>query len=85
MVGGNPKLGYELMQRAMAITKRGNHSIMVSSAERCATALQDRKLFHDLLTEVIEAGDVPKYRLQNKLARRQAGRLLRQIDELFYD
>ena len=85
MVGGNPKLGYELMQRAMKNTNRGNHSIMVSTAERCATALQDRKLFHDLLTEVIEAGDVPKYRLSNKLARRQAGRLLRQIDELFYD
>jgi hypothetical protein len=57
----------------------------VSSAERCATALQDRKLFHDLLTEVIEAGDVPKYRLPNKLARHDAERLLKQIDDLFYD
>jgi hypothetical protein len=85
MVGGNPKLGYELMQRAMANTKRGNRSIQVSTAERCATALQDRKMFHDLLTEVIEGGDVPKYRLSNKLARRGAARLLRQIDELFYD
>jgi hypothetical protein len=85
MVGGNPKLGYELMQRAMKLTNRGAHGIMVSSAERCATALQDRKLFHDLLTEVIEAGDVPKYRLPNKLARHDAERLLKQIDDLFYD
>jgi hypothetical protein len=85
MVGGNPHLGLELMNRAMAFTNRGNHSIQVSTAERCATALQDRKMFHDLLTEVIEAGDVPKYRLPNKLARHNAERLLKQIDELFYD
>jgi hypothetical protein len=85
MVGGNPKLGYELMQRAMAITHRGAHGIQVSTAERCAPALQDRKLFHDLLTEVIEAGDVPKHRLPNKLARHQAERLLKQINDLFYD
>jgi hypothetical protein len=85
MVGGNPKLGWELMQRAMTITKRQAHSIMVSSAQRCAPALQDRKMFHDLLTEVIEAGDAPKFRLPNKLARHEAERLLKQIDDLFYD
>ena len=51
----------------------------------CATALQDRKLFHDLLTEVIEAGDVPKYRLPNKLARHDAERLIKQMNDLFYD
>ncbi|MEY4575610.1 MAG: hypothetical protein RL701_313 [Pseudomonadota bacterium] len=85
MVGGNPKLGYELFQRAFKITKRQSHSLMIPAAERCATALQDRKLYHDLLTEVIEAGDVPKYRLQNKLARHEAERLLKQIDDLFYD
>lgn len=85
MVGGNPKYGYELMQRAMAVTNRGSHGALVSAAERCAVALQDRKMFHDLLTEVIEAGDVPKYRLANKLARHKAERLLKQIDELFYD
>jgi hypothetical protein len=85
MVGGNPQLGLELMHRAMAITKRENHSIMVSTAERCATALQDRKMFHDLLTEVIETGDKPKYRLNNKLARHQAERLLKQMGDLFYD
>jgi TRAP transporter T-component len=85
MVGGNPKLGWELMQRAMRYTNRGAHGIHVAAAERCATALQDRKLFHDLLTEVIEAGDVPKYRLPNKLARHDAERLLKQMNDLFYD
>jgi hypothetical protein len=85
MVGGNPKFGYELMQRAAATTNRGSHGTLVMMAERCAVALQDRKLYYDLLMEVIQAGDVPKYRLPNKLARKRAERLLKQIDELFYD
>jgi hypothetical protein len=34
---------------------------------------------------VIEAGDVEKFRLPNKLARHNAERLLKQVDELFYD
>jgi len=85
MVGGNPKFGYELMQRSMALTKRGSHGTLVMAAERCAVALQDRKLYYDLLMEVIQAGDVPEYRLPNKLARKRAERLLKQIDEFFYD
>jgi hypothetical protein len=85
MVGGNPKFGYELLLRAAAITNRGSHGVLVSAAERCAVALQDRKLYYDLLMEVIQAGDVPKYRLPNKLARHKAEVLLKQIDELFYD
>jgi hypothetical protein len=28
---------------------------------------------------------VPKYRLPNKLARHQAARMLKKIDDLFYD
>ncbi len=85
MLGGNPKLGLELMNRAAALTKRRNHGVLVMAAERCAVALQDRKLFHDVLMEVIEAGDVPEYRVSNKLARHQAERLLKQMDDLFYD
>jgi hypothetical protein len=85
MVGGNPKFGYELLMRAAAVTNRGSHGVLVSAAERCAVALQDRKLYYNLLMEVIQAGDVPKYRLPNKLARHKAEVLLKQIDELFYD
>jgi TRAP transporter T-component len=85
MVGGNPKLGMELMERAAKITKRQAHAVLVQQAERCAVALQDRKLFHALLMEVLEAPDVQKYRLPNKLARHQAERLIKQMDELFYD
>jgi len=85
LVGGRPELGFKLMERAAKMESRGNHSVLVSMAERCAVALQDRKMFHDLLMEVIEAGDVEEYRLPNKLARHQAERLLKQIGELFYD
>jgi hypothetical protein len=85
LVGGRPELGLKLMQRALNMDDRTNHSILVSMAERCAVALQDRKMFHSLLMEVLEAGDVEKYRLTNKLARHQAERLLKQADEFFYD
>jgi hypothetical protein len=85
MVGGNPKYGWELMQRAMKITNRGAHGVQVAAAERCAVALQDRKMYHELLMEVIESKDVPKQRLPNKLARHQAERMLKKIDDLFYD
>jgi hypothetical protein len=84
-VGGRPKLGLKHMQRAAAMENRGSHSVLVSMAERCSVALQDRKLFHSLLMEVLESGDVEEYRLPNKLARHHAERLLKQIDEFFYD
>ncbi len=57
----------------------------VSAAERCAVATQDRKLFKALLMEVIEAKDEPEYRIGNKFARHTAHRLLKQMDEFFYD
>jgi hypothetical protein len=85
MLGGNPKLGLALMNRAAAMTHRRNHGVLVQVADRCAVALQDRKLFHDVLMEIIEAPDVPEYRVSNKIARHQAERLLKQMDDLFYD
>jgi hypothetical protein len=84
-VGGRPKVGLALMEKAAAYEKRGNHGILVAMAERCAVALQDRAMYTRLLMEVIEAGDVEEYRLPNKLARHQAERLLKQTDEFFYD
>ena len=84
-VGGRPKVGLRLMEKAAKVDDRGNHGILIAMAERCAVALQDRALFTRLLMEVIEAGDVEKYRLPNKLARHEAERLLKQADEFFYD
>jgi hypothetical protein len=85
MLGGNPKLGGKLMAKAAAITERRNHGVLVAWAERCAVAQQDRKLFTSLLMEVIEAKDVPEYRITNKMARHTAVRLLKQVDDLFYE
>ena len=73
------------MEKALAVDHRTNHGVLVAMAERCAVALQDREMFKRLLMEVLQAGDVEKYRLPNKLARHQAERLLKKIDELFYD
>lgn len=84
-VGGKPRLGLRLMQKAAKIDNRQNHSILVAIAERCAVALQDRKMFVDTLMEIIEAGDVEEFRLTNKMARHHAEHLLKQIDEFFYD
>ncbi len=85
MLGGRPRLGLQFLQEAAALEQRRNHGLLVQMAERCAVALQDRKMFTSLLMEVIEAGDVEEYRLPNKLARHQAERLLKQIGEFFYD
>jgi len=85
LMGGKPELGIKLLTKAMEQTERKAHGILVTLAERCAVAKQDRKMFHDLLMEVIEAGDEPEYRLFNKIARHRAERLLTQMDELFYD
>jgi hypothetical protein len=84
-MGGRPKVGLKLMERAAQQEHRQSHSVLVTMAQRCATALQDRKLFHSLLMEVIEAKDIEKYRLTNKIARRDAMRLLKQEDDLFFE
>lgn len=84
-VGGRPRLGLKLMQKSAAVSQRRSHGVLVAMAERCAVALQDRAMFQSLLMEVIEAGDVEEFRLPNKLARHNAERLLKQIDEFFYD
>jgi hypothetical protein len=84
-MGGRPKVGLKLMERAAAQTQRQSHSVLVTMAQRCATALQDRRLFHSLLMEVVEAKDVEKYRLTNKISRHDAVRLLKQEDEFFLE
>jgi len=85
LVGGRPELGLKLMQRAAEMDNYTNHGILVSMADRCAVALQDRKMFQELLMKVIESGDIEEFRLTNKLARHQAERLLKQQGEFFYD
>lgn len=84
MMGGKPAEGFAALERVAELTNRQNHAVLVAQAELCATALQDRQKFHATLMEVIQAGDIEEYRIFNKIARARAGRLLSQIDELFF-
>jgi len=83
--GGRPNKGMQILERAAKVSNRQAHLVLINIAEYCAVALQDRKLFRKVLMEIIESGDVEKYRLENKLARRKAERLLSQIDDLFFE
>lgn len=84
-MGGRPKVGLRMMMRAAELTERQNQGVLVMMAQRCAVPLQQRALFEGLLREVAEGKDFAKYRLTNKIARREATLLLRQTDELFFD
>lgn len=84
-LGGRPADAKVEFDRAIELTHRHNFMFLVTEAQICAVALQDRALFTSLLEEVI-AGDLEvdvNLRLQNTLAQRRAARLLSQVDMLF--
>jgi len=85
MLGGDSKKGMAFLERAAKLTERKVHAVMVTMAELCAVAQQDRKMFRDLLMEVIESGDVEEHRMVNHFARRKAVRLIGQADEFFME
>ena len=85
MLGGDAKKGMAYLARSAKLSERQVHTTLVTMAELCAVAHQDRKLFRDLLMEVIESGDVEEYRMMNHFARRKAERLLGQADEFFME
>ena len=67
-------------------TERRNLMVQLSMARYYAVNKGDSKLFRDLLTEVLDAGDVlPEARLTNVLAKRRAERYLNQIEFFFSD
>ncbi len=83
-MGGNPELGQQLFEESLEMT--GGRLLLVhyNYARTFAVQTQDRELFERLLNEVISAPDLGNAtRLQNKIARRRARRLLRRADELF--
>lgn len=83
-VGGDPELGKKYFDRALRITERRSHIVLVNYATLYAVNVQDRALFLALLHEIIEAPDQgDAYRLANKVAKRRALRLLTRVDELF--
>lgn len=84
-VGGNPKKGKQLFEQALALSQRKNHIHLVTYAQLCAVALQDRALYEAVLREIVDAKDQGQlHRLSNKVARRRAIRALERGDELFF-
>jgi hypothetical protein len=84
--GGNPKKGKEYFDRALALTKRRNHIVLINYATLYAVAAQDRALYVSVLREILESGDQGgPYRMTNKVARRRAVRALARVDELFFN
>lgn len=82
-LGGNPQRAREIFQEALDLTERKNFTVHVAYARTYGIQAQDRALFIGLLREVIDGGDPePTLRLPNRIARRQAIRWLRRVDQV---
>jgi len=82
--GGNPERGKTYFERALKLTGRKNHIILINYATIYAINVQDRQLYVSLLHEILEAPDLGNpYRMSNKVARRRAARALARTDEIF--
>ena len=69
---------------AIAATERRALSSLVAMARYYAVKTGDRKLFDELITEVLDAGDVlPEARLANRIARERAELYTEHADQLF--
>jgi hypothetical protein len=85
-VGGEPEKGKAYFERAVELTKRKNHIVLINYAMLYAVNVGDRALYLSLMREIIEAPDQgAPFRMSNKVARRRAARALQRVDELFYD
>jgi hypothetical protein len=84
-LGGRPDLSRESFERALASAKGRFLMTDVLYAKTYAVQTQDRKLFHDLLTRVVDApGDLlPEQGLANAVAQSRARALLAREGELF--
>lgn len=75
-----------IFDEVLAGTDRRNLMVQLNMARYYAVNKGDSKLFTELLTEVLEAGDVlPEARLTNVIARRRAERYLGRIEYFFSD
>ena len=80
----NQRKAKELFERAIAISKRRNHLLLLGYAKNYAVNAQDRELFIKLVTEVLEAPDQGSdIRLSNKVARHRAERYIQRVDAWF--
>jgi hypothetical protein len=84
-LGGDPAKGRQYFDRALALTKRKNHIVLVNYATLYAVNAGDRALYIKVLNEILEAPDQGQpFRMTNKVARRRAVRALARTDELFF-
>ncbi|MEY4579900.1 MAG: hypothetical protein RL701_4603 [Pseudomonadota bacterium] len=84
-LGGNPVKGREYFERALKLTGRKNHILLISFALLYAANAGERELYISTLREILEAGDQGnEYRMTNKVARRRAVRALARVEEIFY-
>lgn len=85
MLGGDPAKAKTHFEWAHKIT-RGNYLMThVLNARWYAVATQDRELFTQLLTKVLEspAGVLPDARLTDEAAKKKAAQLMEKIDDYF--
>ncbi len=85
ILGGDPEKAKAAFERVHKITKGEYLMTHVLNARWYAVAVQDRELFKQLLTKVLEApsGGLPGSRLTDEAAKRKAGFLLEKIDDYF--
>lgn len=83
--GGKPELSRSHFEKALTIAHRRFLPAQVAYAEIYAKLMFDRELYEKLLREVIafEITSAPDLTLNNLVAKRQAHRLLAEIDEYF--
>jgi hypothetical protein len=84
MFGGKPEASREHFEKALALNDRKFLLTHVTYAETYARTMFDRKLYLELLTEVIEQpmadSDMAS---SNKLAKNKAEKLIAQVDDFF--
>ncbi len=85
MLGGDPNRAKAHFDRAHKLTRGQYLMTHVLNARWYAVAVQDRELFRQLLTKVLEAnaGLLPEARLTDEAAKKKAAALLEKIDDYF--
>lgn len=84
LFGGDLAKAKGFYERALEVSHRKNHLLLLSYAKTYAVAKQDRKLFVDLLQEILKAPDQgDDLRMNNKVARHRAQRYLKRTDDWF--
>jgi hypothetical protein len=82
--GGSLETARSYYEKALAISKRRNHLILLSYAKTYAVAKQDRALFLKLLREILDSPDLGSdIRMSNKVARHRAKRYIKRVDAWF--